>query len=149
MQAQFACRIQRTKGKHRMKTKTLSMKNMEELFDVTAMTIHNWKKGSATKAALPAEFTPAAVKRWALKNTVRMTCEPADLLGKDVGKPGPKPRVDAEERRRAEDARDRARINSKHVGKNGLQKLAKAARYASPRPLSKAALAALKQPKPA
>lgn len=71
----------------------LSVKNLMELFGVTAMTLHNWKRRTATRTALPAVRTPAVIRNWATMNGVPMTCAPSTLLGKDVGKPGPRPKV--------------------------------------------------------
>lgn len=75
-----------------MKVTKLTVKNLVTLFGVTAMTVHNWKKGSPSRPAMPDDLTPAKVKKWATQNGITMTCEPAALLGTDINKPGPKPR---------------------------------------------------------
>lgn len=75
-----------------METKTLTMKNLVTLFGVTAMTVYSWRRGTATKEAMPETLTPAAVKRWAKRHEVAMTCEASTLLGTGVLKRGPKPK---------------------------------------------------------
>lgn len=75
------------------KAKTLSTKNLQELFGVTAMTIHNWKKRQRDLHPLPADPTPYQAEHWASREGRVLTCDPRALLGKDVLKPGPKPRI--------------------------------------------------------
>ena len=81
-----------------MKVKTLTSKNLQTVFGVTAMTIHNWRKGSKKVTALPSipsdsravGFSVAAVKKWAATNGINMLVPPEVVVGEDRGKPGPK-----------------------------------------------------------
>lgn len=77
------------------KTQALTTKDLQAGFSVGHMTIFNWRKGSPTKAALPAHtdaagrvtFKPAEVKAWARKHGLEFTA-PAEAAPE--GKPGPK-----------------------------------------------------------
>jgi hypothetical protein len=96
-----------------MRVTTLSIKNLVTLFGVTPMTVHNWKKGSPQRPALPEQLTPAKVKRWATQNGIEMTCDPSTLLGVGAKKPGPKPKLAA------------ARVPTRPLSKHALDVLKK------------------------
>ena len=76
----------------------LTTKDLIAAFDVTSMTIANWRQGSATKSALPCHkagravtFAPGKVKQWAKQNGVPILA-PESLLGAaERSRPGPKP----------------------------------------------------------
>lgn len=73
--------------------KTLTDKNIARVFDVTLMTVYNWKSGrTASKSEFPTSPTPARVRRWAERRGVPMVVAPESVLGADVLKPGPKAR---------------------------------------------------------
>lgn len=80
------------------KTQALTTKDLQAGFGVGHMTIFNWRKGSVTKAALPAitdeagrvTFSLAAVKSWAKQHKLAFTA-PTETAAE--GKPGPKAKV--------------------------------------------------------
>lgn len=77
----------------------LTTKDLIRAFDVTAMTVSNWRAGSPTKAALPCKkvgrnvvFSAAQVQQWAKRHDVPIL-DPKALAGDaERGRPGPKPR---------------------------------------------------------
>jgi hypothetical protein len=76
----------------------LTTADLQKAFGVTAMTIHNWRKGTPQRPALKTKsdgrrvaFAEAAVRRWAEKAGVAVVDESALLGGLARGKPGPKP----------------------------------------------------------
>lgn len=81
----------------------LTTADLQKAFGVTGMTVHNWRKGTPQRPALPAEsdgrrvvFSAEAVRRWAVKAGVPVADESALLAGTAPGKPGPKPAAKAE-----------------------------------------------------
>ncbi len=83
----------------------LTTRDLEVVFGVTTMTVHNWRKGSATKEPLPVikedlekgqvRFAPKITASWAKKNGVTMV-SPIDQAEPGLfTKPGPKPRLAA------------------------------------------------------
>jgi len=88
-----------------MATKKLTTKDLLRVFAVTPMTIHLWRKGTATRSPLPTSspagkrpvfFSAAKIKQWAEKNGVTIVLDPLGLESDDV-KPGPKPKALAAE----------------------------------------------------
>lgn len=83
-----------------MAKKLLTNKNLTRLFGVSLMTIYNWAQGTPTRDPLPVVrdgrsvgYQVSKIKAWAAKHNVAMTCDPSTLLGADILKPGPKPRL--------------------------------------------------------
>lgn len=102
------------------------------LCDVTHMTLLNWRKGSVRKTRpLPYDigpggevtFSATALRKWAKENGLELRKDPvAYLADLNAGvnprkRPGPKPKVDVDERTKTERARDVARIESKHAAR--------------------------------
>lgn len=78
----------------------LTTKDLTTAFDVTAMTIANWRAGSATKAALPYQksghhvtFAPGKVQQWAKRNGVPILAPEALAGAAERTRPGPKPQL--------------------------------------------------------
>lgn len=74
-----------------MAAKSLTIAQAQIAFGVAHMTLHNWRKGTATKEALPVEQDGNRVriplvkaKAWAKKNGVEFVVDPETLLAKDV-----------------------------------------------------------------
>lgn len=83
-----------------MAKKLLTNKNLTRLFGVSLMTIYNWAQGTPTRDPLPAVrdgrsvgYPVAKIKAWATKHGVAMSCDPEALVGADILKPGPKPKL--------------------------------------------------------
>lgn len=82
-----------------MATAKLTTKDITRAFDVTSMTVSNWRAGSPTKKPLPCKkvgrsvvFSPAQVLQWAKRHDVPIL-DPQALTGDaERGRPGPKPR---------------------------------------------------------
>lgn len=87
--------------------KILTSKQVQTAFGVAHMTIHNWRKGTATKDPLPCElsdpeavkprisFRVIALKQWAKRNGVEFAVDPESLITEveaPASKPGPKKR---------------------------------------------------------
>ena len=97
-------------------TKThLSLKQAQQAFGVAHMALHLWRQGTATKDPLPVEIDAedkkkvkprvwlriSTLKQWAKKNGVEFAVLPEKLAGKELPKPGPKPKVRAKPSKRA------------------------------------------------
>lgn len=94
-------------------TRTVPFTNreMEVMFDVTAMSLYLWKKGTPTKAPLPhikkgreVRYPVAKVMSWARRHEVTLVVHPDDLpmpgqqpaqATTSAKKPGPKPKAAA------------------------------------------------------
>lgn len=80
---------------------SLTTKQLLVLFGVSAMSIHSWSKGTATRDALPSvknengtrSFSLVKVKQWAKRYGITMLVDPETLLGETLAKPGPKPKA--------------------------------------------------------
>lgn len=77
----------------------LTTRDLLGAFGVTPMTITNWRAGSATRGALPAEkvgrhvvYSPAEVRKWARKFSVPIADEQKLLGGAGRLRPGPRPK---------------------------------------------------------
>ena len=80
-----------------MATKSLTIAQAQVAFGVAHMTLHNWRKGTATKDALPVEQSGNRVriplvkaKAWAKKHGVEFAVDPETLIS-EADKPEPKP----------------------------------------------------------
>lgn len=86
---------------------SLTTKQLLVLFGVSAMSIHSWSKGTATRDALPSvknangtrSFPLTKVKQWAKRYGITMLVNPEGLLTDEAVKPGPKPKKAAEKPR--------------------------------------------------
>lgn len=80
--------------------KTLTTKQVIAGFAVGHMTVHNWRKGTASQTKLPCHvddkgrvsFVPAEVKAWAKEHGRKFTMPAAP---EEPTKPGPKPKAEA------------------------------------------------------
>lgn len=82
--------------------KLLKTRDLEAVFGVTSMTVHNWRKGSVTREPLPVDekslengdvrFHPTITARWAKRNDVLMAKLIGDVTLAGFTRPGPKPR---------------------------------------------------------
>lgn len=86
----------------------LTVSQMQQLFDVTRMTLFNWRKGSATRTPLPVAkprkgdgrmitFDPERTMKWAASNNIMIATPLAKVMGLKQSKKrrGPKPRLDS------------------------------------------------------
>lgn len=78
---------------------TLSTKALMAAFNVSHMTIHSWRAGSATRDPLPiidtgsrsVLFKPAEVKRWAKNHKIQIIDAEALVPGNEIAtRPGPR-----------------------------------------------------------
>ncbi len=77
---------------------SLTTKHIMALFGVSAMTVHSWGKGTATRDPLPSTkdaagkrtFPLGKTKQWAKRYGVAMLVSPEGLLTDVATKPGPK-----------------------------------------------------------
>lgn len=79
--------MSRSKSKAPVAPKTLSLKALEAVFGVSAMSIYLWRKGRSGKTELKAPFTPARVRAWAGRNEVAMRLRPELLLETMAARP--------------------------------------------------------------
>jgi hypothetical protein len=87
--------------------KSLSPKQVQQVFGVSHMTVFSWRQGNSKVTPLPCvtkprvkggkahsvTITPAALSSWAKKNGIPIVVDPSTLLADPDVKPGPKPRV--------------------------------------------------------
>jgi len=75
--------------------------HLQRLFDVSAMTIYNWRQGTVTKTPLPCEvdasghvhYWLAEVKVWARKNAVPLAADPGEVAEMAPRRRGPRRKV--------------------------------------------------------
>ena len=72
--------------------------HLQRIFDVSAMTVYNWRRGTATKTRLPCaveqngrvHYTIGAVKAWARKNAVPLVEDPGQVATMAPRRRGPR-----------------------------------------------------------